>query len=163
MNNKNRRMVIILIGPPGSGKSTYSEGLQKGFPDVVRICSADRYPGLYDEKGDFHPSLLGVAHANCMKEFIEALQERIPVVVVDNTNTTAVEIAPYILVANSQGYDVALREFRTASSDVLFKRNVHKVPLETIERMMRNMDQPRPMFWPEAIVIHSIPGYEERL
>lgn len=148
--------LIINRGVPGSGKSTGTRAMVDGLvnPYDYQICSSDSYPGLYDEEGKFHPELLSKSHPACMSDCIDAMQSGVKLVIIDNTNVDAVSIAPYILVAQSQGYEVEIHQYEPAGGITeAFKRNTHKVPLETVIRMADAMKVPLPPYWPKPIVI----------
>lgn len=55
-----------------------------------------------------------------------------PILVVDNTNTMAEEIAPYYSVAKAYGYQVELVTLLIDSS-IAYQRNIHSVPLHAVE------------------------------
>lgn len=93
--------VIILQGISGAGKSTYAAKLGG------RIVSANDYFQARDGYR-FAPAKLGEAHAQCMRRFIEMVQGSEPLVIVDNTNTTVAEIAPYYSVGQAYGYAVRI-------------------------------------------------------
>ena len=57
--------------------------------------------------------------------------DRIPIIAVDNTNTTVLEMAPYYACAQAYGYEVELVTFQFNSGDA-YMRNMHGVPLGTI-------------------------------
>jgi len=70
------------------------------------------------------------------------------VVIVDNTNTTAVEMAPYVAIANA--YCVTGIEIVEMDCPVglAAKRNIHNVPMRTCLRMGDNlMSLEIPHFW----------------
>ncbi len=68
-------------------------------------------------------------------------------VVVDNTNTTTEEIAPYYAVARAYGYDVELVTL-LVDVETAAARNAHGVPMRNIEAMHRRLDQRElPRFW----------------
>lgn len=95
------KKVIILSGISGSGKSTYAKKLvgdsfgQEECTGVV-VCSADHF---FMQTGEykFDASMLSLAHGECFKDFIEEVQRGTSLVLVDNTNTSVAEIAPYVL------------------------------------------------------------------
>lgn len=139
--------VIILRGLPGCGKSTFTKTLDKPF-----ICSADDFfmvNGVYV----FDPSRIGDAHANCFYRYIMALHERYQnPIVVDNTNCTAVEIAPYALAASAFGVaDLKVITIDTPM-DVCLKRNVHGVPSKVLVSMADEMKQPLPPWWTQRVI-----------
>src|SRR5690606_33271326 len=110
---------IIMSGISGSGKSTWAEKLCHGLSSTgynFSIVSADSYfmrDGVYQ----FDPKKLSDAHGACCYDFINQLALQTPLVVVDNTNTTAVEIAPYILIAQAYHYDVEIITVMCESED----------------------------------------------
>lgn len=126
--------VVILRGIPGSGKSTWA---LKNFQSHRRIVSADHHfldPETSAYK--FDPAQLGIAHARCLRKFVQHL-ESLPqdwTVVVDNTNTTAVEIAPYYALAEAFHCDVEIVTLH-CDPDVAGQRNVHEVPATCVHAM----------------------------
>ena len=156
-----------MMGPSGGGKSTWIEANAEnlhGYYEPVVICSSDDYPGLYDDKG-FHPELLGNSHPWCLRKFDDACIIGAPTVVCDNTNTTIVEIAPYIAIAQARGYEVRVilcdvddlgscRSLNLDKADACAERNKHSVPLEAIERQRSRMYHMLwdhwPRFWPRV-------------
>lgn len=141
------RKVFILRGLPGSGKSTEANRLETQNNAI--IVSADH--SMIDEMGvyKFDPTKIGLAHATCMRNFINNVAGNLHFgkdVVVDNTNTTAVEIAPYIAVANAFGwqYEIKLIE---CDPEIAFSRQTHGVPRKTFDHMERNLKVPLPGYW----------------
>lgn len=124
--------VIVLSGIPGSGKSTAAQRYR--FAWDAKIVSADDFFTDDDGRYHFNPAQIADAHATCLRSFVSLLQMRWPVVVVDNTNTTAIEVAPYMALAQAFGYEALLLTVR-ADAALAHARNVHGVPLHTVERM----------------------------
>ena len=60
---------------------------------------------------------------------------------VDNTNISRVEMAPYVQVAAALGYEVEVVRVR-CDPRVAAQRNVHGVPSGTVYRMYRDMERP---------------------
>jgi predicted kinase len=150
------KKVIINRGIPGSGKSTGADEAQYAVPEKdCKIVSSDLYPGLYDENGGFHPELLSKSHPWCMGEFIHALMEGKSLVIVDNTNTQAHEISPYVLVAQYFAYEIEIWRYDAGSIDEAFERNTHKVPLEVCTRMHNQLVQPLPYHFPKERIIYT--------
>lgn len=139
------QQVIILSGISGSGKSTYAKMLQLDLVNA-QIVSADNY-FMVDGEYKFDPRKLGEAHSSCLRAFIEHLSSWQQTVIVDNTNTTVLEIAPYYAVGKAYGAKVKLI---TVEVDpvVAAKRNAHGVNLATCERMARNLAERKlPPYW----------------
>lgn len=142
-----RRVVFILSGVSGSGKSTY---IRNTFQDPF-VVSADHF--LYDSDGKyiFDPMKLGAAHAACFRRFIKVCSDHEPpLVVVDNTNTTTEEIAPYVLGAEAFDYDVEIVTLvppSHVSLDECARRNTHGVPLATVRKQQDRIMSRRFPFW----------------
>jgi predicted kinase len=134
--NTSVRRVVILRGISGSGKSTY---VARNFPSA-HVCSADRY--FVDVLGDgtnynFDPRKLNEAHQWCMRSFIEALtMTNVPLIVVDNTNCQLWEFMGYVQIAQALGCKVEIIRMDTPVH-VAAKRNVHGVPMHSVENMHR--------------------------
>jgi predicted kinase len=142
--------IILLMGIPGSGKSTYTKNLS----GVVKVCSADHWferSGVYT----FNPSELGKAHGDCLWQYADVLRsnddllswgyshgdKRVPeILVVDNTNTTALELAPYVALAQAYNVEYEIRVFNCTPEES-FQRNTHDVPLSSCQRMYDRMQQ----------------------
>jgi predicted kinase len=140
--------VIILRGLPGSGKSTFTSKME----GVVKVVSADHYFHINDDQVyRFDPSKLGAAHAYCLRTFVNTLtkEDWVDTLVVDNTNCSAVEIAPYYALAQAYGVDCTIVHINTNLSDEeLSDRNVHGVPVATIARMRTTIAREQlPPWW----------------
>jgi predicted kinase len=135
--------VLVLRGLPGSGKST----LIKQFPWAV-VVSADTF--MVDDAGaySFDPARLPLCHGRCLREFTEALVNgRRSLIIVDNTNTTTVECAPYMALAPAFGYKALLVTLNVLPSTSA-ARNVHGVGAATIEAMRNRMESAVfPPYW----------------
>jgi predicted kinase len=124
--------VRVFRGLPGSGKST----LATAWFDAL-ICSADDFHmenGIYNWK----PENAGSAHGWCLRKFLSGLEAGLPKILVDNTNITIWEMAPYCALALA--FDYRLQVF-TIECDVerAIERNIHKVPRGTILAMAANL------------------------
>jgi predicted kinase len=144
--------VIILSGVSGSGKSTVAAGIY-GLP----VVSADHY-FMVEGEYRFYASRLGEAHGACFREFVRLLQAGRSVVV-DNTNTTAIEIAPYVLGAQAYGYEcrivtVVVPESRLHAAA---ERNRHGVSLDVIRAQYERLQRRElPPWWAQETVEASI-------
>ena len=141
------KYLVIMRGLPGSGKSTMAERLIKKFINIYRgaiacKCSADDY--FTDDCGNysFDASKLGKAHGHCRWKASTAMESEIPLVVIDNTNTSLREMRPYIDLGKKFGYAVRyIVVGGTAEHDInaYVKRNVHGVPREAVVRMAERL------------------------
>jgi predicted kinase len=141
--------IKIMMGCSGSGKSTHISG---HWPEAT-VFSADQYftrSGRYE----FDPRKLGEAHAQCLRRYAEAVSDDRWIgatLVVDNTNATMQEIAPYCALALAYGRPFEIVMVR-ASPEVSAMRNVHGVPLDTVRRQADRCDKTwrdLPSYWPK--------------
>lgn len=129
----NKKTVWIMQGVSGAGKSTHVP------PVKAFVVSADHF--FMRRSGYcFDPSKLGQAHSSCLLEFAKALEDELGFIVVDNTNTTPVEVAPYYALASAYGYDVVIKYIPCEDLNVAAARNQHGVPLKTIEQQAKRIE-----------------------
>ncbi len=162
------KQVKILSGISGGGKSTLAGNLIAGChvqnPTFSAVVSADNFFMLNGEYV-FQARLLGHAHADCFRKFIEAMQEvhdfthtdgevvHLPnnLIIVDNTNTTAEEIAPYVLGAAAFDYEaeiITIMPTMMDSLDLAAERNKHGVPRSVISQQFRRLcNRSLPPYW----------------
>lgn len=153
--------VIILRGISGSGKTT----LGREFAKLIdtEVFSADDY-FTDPETGEYHydRTKQQAAHNACLMSFVSAVSSLAwnKLLIVDNTNTRAVEIAPYYQLALT--YEWPVRIITILCDPVLaWEMNQHNVPLEAIiaqDRRIRN--EALPPWWRETIVprIYMVSG-----
>ncbi len=147
-------MIYILRGLPGAGKTRFT----KTMPDVD-IFSADDYHtfgGIYK----FDPKRAGYAHNECFKAYLaRAIQGKVGRdIIVDNTNTTLMELSPYVRVAEATARDYKIMYF-LCDVPTSIERNIHGVPANTILTMSKNLlTEIVPPFWNQEVVL---PTYDE--
>lgn len=130
--------VIIMRALPGSGKSTFAKQLAtrvKSEGGTAVICSADDY--FYELGGgtyQFDPSKIGDAHKQCFKKFIDAIQNKTDLIIVDNTNLSTWEFSPYKTYAEAMDYTVEIKQVKTNPAES-YKRQTHGVPQRAYEFM----------------------------
>ena len=172
--------VYILRGLPGSGKSYLTAKLCEKLSSAgpLKVCSADEYFTSQGSEGDeedlgtdvngsdgapgydFDVAKIRQAHSYCMDVFIEALNNGMPSVVVDNTNIERWHYARYLQLAAACGYRVvvahmACRDPETARR--FAERCQHSVPLPAVLAMREAWEEE-----PGSIAIEPIfqPGVE---
>lgn len=165
--------VFIYCGVSGSGKSTLIGRIHPG----AIVCSADSYfmgpsrvtPDRMEYR--FNPSELPLAHGSCLRHFVDALAspERGVVhrdIIVDNTNTTIAEIAPYAALALAYGAGLEIRTIQ-CDPNVAHSRNAHGVPLAAIVAMADRLGaRVMPPWWKHVwlrqVDLDSVPGTDPR-
>lgn len=150
--------ILIMSGPPGSGKSFYTKRLKEQGRKII-ICSADHH--FIDEKTDiynFKPSEIGEAHKRCYRKFLKEAYDGAhdcgapDYLIVDNTNTQLWEITPYTMVATA--YDIPFKVVRFMTDpEVCAARNVHGVPADKVREMAERASKLSiPRYWNVEIV-----------
>lgn len=150
-----KKFVIICRGIPGSGKTTWAFRCRKklmclmdlidgtDYWNRMVVVSADDYWVRKDNVYDFNPKLLSNAHAYCFNGFKKALRDHHRFIFVDNTNIKRKDFQKYVELAVEHGYTVrekTVGKFDAESLKLYAERNIHGVPLETIERMARKFE-----------------------
>jgi hypothetical protein len=149
------KKVIILSGIPGAGKTFLAQAWQEqwrktGRDHSMEIVSADLY--WIERSISFEPAKLSLAHHWCFRKFLMAVDGRngdVDLVVVDNTNLTAVEIAPYHLAGSAFGYHVEITRL-LIPHEIAWSRQVHGVPLGSFLSMVdgfKEAPQSFPGWW----------------
>lgn len=144
------REVVVLRGVSGAGKSTLAKRLVAAVPGARSlIVSADDFFVGIDGRYHFDPQRLGEAHAVCLRRYWDAVvQGRMngdlaihsALVIVDNTNTTIAELAPYMGVALSAGWRATLLTVPVPVA-IAAARNVHGVGPQSVEAQMRRLEE----------------------
>jgi predicted kinase len=137
--------VIVLQGPSGVGKSTIAKKLIDGVPQSVIVSTDDSF---INEAGVYEHDLskLGEAHGACFRSFLRALEADKALIIVDNTNTCASEISPYMLAASAFGYEAAILRIE-CSVEKAAARNLHGTPLDVVQAMAARVAEPLPPYW----------------
>ncbi|MCG6140353.1 AAA family ATPase [Leptospira mtsangambouensis] len=129
ISSETDKTLLALRGIPGSGKSSLAKAisLTNGAP----IYSIDSY--FEDEAGEYHFDYQKnhLAYKECEAKTKQALEQRIPFVIVDNTFTLDWELEPYIRLAKEFGYRFHVVTVENRHDG----KNVHQIPEEQIEKM----------------------------
>lgn len=135
-------VMVIIRGLPGSGKSSLALKLMQTTQCGLSL-STDEY---FNKRGVyvFKPELLGNAHAWNQKRAMDAVNDRSNLIIIDNTNTMAWEMRPYVELAVNNNYKVHIMEPDTPwkfKPKVLAVKNTHKVPKQKIEIMLERYEK----------------------
>ncbi|KAM6420654.1 NEDD4-binding protein 2-like 2 isoform 2-T5 [Pluvialis apricaria] len=136
-----QKLLLILRGLPGSGKSTLSRILLGQSRDGI-VFSTDDYFRQQDGY-TYNAAQLGDAHDWNQKRAKQAMEQGKSPVIIDNTNTQAWEMKPYVEVALEKGYRVEFHEPDTwwkFDPEELEKRNKHGVTREKIAQMLERYE-----------------------
>jgi len=132
-----RQKIIVLVGLPGSGKSTYAErqGVTPLSSDLIRQLLAD----------DATDQSIHARVFNCMRYLLRhRLAIGRPVTYMDATHLTPGEREPYIRIARAYGCDVEAIFF-DSPLEICMERNrsrVRIVPEEAMQMMAAKLTPP---------------------
>lgn len=128
------RVLILLRGVPGSGKSTFAKFM---WSDGV-IFEADKFFNGPDGEYKFDGSKLKEAHEWCRNSVESAMQENhatsgrhFPEIIVSNTFTREWEMQAYLDLAKKYDYNVVSLIVENRHGG----KNVHGVPDEKVQEM----------------------------
>ena len=153
------RAVYVLQGTSGSGKSTWARTRSVHHLKL----STDNY--LVDPDGvyRFTPERQTEGHKRCLREFTSALLMHSDWgnsppfdLIVDNTNTRPLFMAPYVALALAYGHKVSILSFR-APVEVCAARNNGRAPLNVVREMAEAIDHfTLPAQWEREGVSYTI-------
>jgi predicted kinase len=142
--------VFMLRGLPGAGKTTWAEKTFKG--KMFSIYSADHYFEQNDGSYFFEKEKIGKAHGECLKRFVLGLNHygslsyNCPLVV-DNTNLFALDLSPYVNLAQAYERKWCIITFHV-EAHIAFKRQKHGVDEKAFSRKVDYFTNERlPKFW----------------
>lgn len=134
--------MYIMVGVPGSGKSHKAREIQCEHGGL--ILSTDSIFESTDGTTSHYlwtPNVLGAAHQVNQEKTRVALSRGLSVII-DNTNVSHWQRQPYIELANEFNIEYELVEPDTTwkyDAAECAKRNAHGVPIESIERMLKEL------------------------
>lgn len=132
----NQPSLIITIGVPGSGKSTWAK--IRCLP--CNVCAADDYFDIF-HNGTFMPSELKSAHEWCHEQIYSRLIAG-KTCVANNTNTNLWEMNAYVrfVIMSQLPFKIVFAVMIERNIKVLRKRGVHGVPAKNIKQMCKRLD-----------------------
>ena len=136
------KISIIMHGVSGSGKSTRSKELIEEYNNKVNnlTYSIHSTDSLFIENGvyKFRPEKLQEYHSINYKNFVESINNNTMIVIVDNTNIFPKHWKPYEEAAEKMNYKVEHCWMPIIDPETAFSRNIHGVPMFSIERQIEN-------------------------
>lgn len=132
--------LVLMRGVSGSGKSTLARKICAEQPEAIIISTDDFFTAEGQYK--FDPKRLGEFHSANVKRAEDAMVEKCPCVIVDNTNTQAWEMRPYVELAMTHDYTVKIVEPEPVGFDELMARQAGRadqnkaLPAEVVQRML---------------------------
>ena len=156
-----KKMFIVMQGVSGSGKSTLAQRIleEDQFEDGTIVCSDYWFENEDTGEYTFDATQIDKAHAYCFSNCLDALNDRLDVILVDNTNTTTMEVAPYMLAvaatnidsSEDEQYEAVILRVPCDDLDMAAGRNLHGVPLRGIQQQanrIRAFDNQNFLKWP---------------
>jgi predicted kinase len=146
------KQVICMQGVSGSGKSHLARRLVAEAHRDNRpgyIVSADTYfYALGGGKYKFDFNKLGAAHDVCFRDFMAHLTSLgNGLVVVDNTNTVAADLAPYMRAASAYGWDAKIIRVECDPLKAA-ARNDGRAPMSSVTSQAGNLERENfPRWW----------------
>lgn len=135
--------LILMRGVSGSGKSTLARELAGKHEGAVILSTDDLF--MVEGQYAFDPGMLGENHRRNQERARNEMQEKTPCVIIDNTNTQAWEMKPYVLAALELGYEVEIHEPPEVSFGELMSRQFNRmdktVSEETVRRMLERYEK----------------------
>lgn len=154
-----KKLAIILRGLPGSGKSTFAREIADDRDDCV-VFNADSYH-MVDGEYRYSTEKAGWAHSQCLKAFTIQAIAGLGTLIVDNTNTSSLQMAPYVRVAEAFGYEIWILEMECSILDSI-RRNIHGVPEKTIRKMAMGLARGLPGDWEAKYTCYNVSPDEAR-
>ncbi|XP_042869364.1 2',3'-cyclic-nucleotide 3'-phosphodiesterase-like isoform X2 [Penaeus japonicus] len=145
---QNNKVMFIMKGLPGSGKSTIVKSIQSVYKDSV-VCSADFY-FMRSGKYKFRADKLKQAHQACQNKATASASRGMNVIIIDNTNVRNWEMKFYLHLASEYLYVPVIVEPQTPwcrDAHELAERNSHGVEKSIIEQKVKSYQEVLPLYF----------------
>lgn len=132
--------LILMRGVSGSGKSTLAKELASRHEGSVILSTDDYF--MVEGQYVFEPRMIGPNHAKNQERARKKMSEGVPCVIIDNTNTQAWEMKPYVKAAIEYGYQVEIHEPEPVPIEEIMRRQATRkdsnksLSREIVERML---------------------------
>ena len=156
--NDREKVLIILRGLPGSGKTTFARNLCNQSTNLnihkPEICSSDYYFEKDDGTYEYNPKDVGASHRWAQSELSAMIEDGVSYIILDNINSQSWEAKRYVEPAINNGYHVEIVQILSPwckNLEELEKRcisNGHNVSLESIKKIAKR--------WHKTFTIDSI-------
>jgi predicted kinase len=123
------RMLYIIRGLPGSGKTTLAEMLN------AVVCEADQF-FMSEGEYKYNPEFIGEAHTWCKAKVENAMRDGYNCIAVSNTFTQRWEMEPYYKLAMQYAYEIT--EITLSGN---LHENIHNVPEDKIKAMYERWER----------------------
>lgn len=134
----NRKMLILITGLPGSGKTTLAKKFQKRHNgiggDIIDHFEADMYFTDADGTYNYVAGDIGKAHEWCQKKVEESLVAGHQCIV-SNTSRREWERKPYFEMARKHKASMVIIHCRGNYT------SIHDVPVDTINKMRETTEE----------------------
>lgn len=143
--------MILMRGGPGSGKSTMARALVRKMIGGRIFSSDDTFINLDTGLYEFNPDLLAKAHGACLKQAADTMAYGRGSFVVDNTNASHMEMAPYLALCNAYGYECEVVRVM-CDPGVAWERQTHGVLRAKFDEIHNKVVVNNvPSFWRKAL------------
>jgi NEDD4-binding protein 2 len=137
------KVLILMRGVSGSGKSTYAKRIQEERGGV--IYSTDDF-FMKDGEYQFDGSQIGRNHERNQQRTAEAMRMGINLIIIDNTNTQRWEMKPYVQMADEHNYTIEIVELSDIDFDTIMERQGQRadqnkaLSAEIVKRMLNRFE-----------------------
>lgn len=132
MKNK----LIINRGITWSWKSTFSQTIKSNYEET-KILSTDNYFVNENWEYFFDYTKLEENHNKNYEDFIQEIQNKSKIIIIDNTNLNLENYKKYIIEWRKNNYQIINVEFQTRDISEHLEKNTHNIPIQVIENMMK--------------------------